>query len=115
WDAGVMFEETTGTLLCGDLFTQVGNGPPITDGDIVGPSIGTEDLFRYTSLGPTTGPTIRKLADLNRGRRVCGKEGRTASILSFPAAVRFRPASDKLGATAADFLGLLRTDSVIVS
>ena len=64
WDAGVMFEETTGTLLCGDLFTQVGNGPPITDGDIVGPSIGTEDLFRYTSLGPTTGPTIRKLADL---------------------------------------------------
>jgi hypothetical protein len=44
WDAGVMFEETTGTLLCGDLFTQVGNGPPITDGDIVGPSIGTEDL-----------------------------------------------------------------------
>ena len=64
WDAGVMFEETTGTLLCGDLFTQVGNGPPITDGDIVGPSIGTEDLFRYTSLGPTTGPTIRKLAGL---------------------------------------------------
>ena len=50
WDAGVMFEETTGTLLCGDLFTHVGNGPPITDGDIVGPSIGTEDLFRYTSL-----------------------------------------------------------------
>ena len=46
------------------FFTQVGNGPPITDGDIVGPSIGTEDLFRYTSLGPTTGPTIRKLADL---------------------------------------------------
>jgi hypothetical protein len=39
WDAGVMFEETTGTLLCGNLFTQVGNGPPITDGDIVGPSI----------------------------------------------------------------------------
>src|SRR5258705_1900876 len=23
WDAGVMFEETTGTLLCGDLFTRV--------------------------------------------------------------------------------------------
>jgi flavorubredoxin len=64
WDAGVMFEETTRTLLCGDLFTQVGNGPPMTDGDIVGPSIVTEDLFQYTSLGPTTGPTIRKLADL---------------------------------------------------
>ena len=24
WDAGVMFEETTGTLLCGDLFTRLG-------------------------------------------------------------------------------------------
>ena len=24
WDAGVIFEETTGTLLCGDLFTQIG-------------------------------------------------------------------------------------------
>jgi flavorubredoxin len=64
WDAGVMFEETTETLLCGDLFTRVGNGPAITDSDIVEPSIMTEDLFRYTSLGPTTGSTIRKLADL---------------------------------------------------
>ena len=66
WDAGVTFEETTSTLLCGDLFTQVGNGPPITDGDIVEPSIRTEDLFAYTSLGPTTGPTIRNLATLSR-------------------------------------------------
>jgi flavorubredoxin len=64
WDAGIMFEETTGTLLCGDLFTRVGNGPAISDSDIVGPSIMTEDLFRYTSLGPTTGSTIRNLADL---------------------------------------------------
>ena len=28
WEAQVLFEETTGTLLCGDLFTQVGAGPP---------------------------------------------------------------------------------------
>jgi flavorubredoxin len=27
WDAGVMFEESTDTLLCGDLFTQLGDGP----------------------------------------------------------------------------------------
>ncbi len=31
WDAGVLYEETTGTLLCGDLFTQLGNGPAVTD------------------------------------------------------------------------------------
>ena len=59
-----MFEETTQTLLCGDLFTRVGNSPAITDGDVVEPSIETEDLFHYTSLGPSTGSTIRKLADL---------------------------------------------------
>ena len=55
WDAGVMFEETTQTLLCCDLFTRVGNGPAITDGDVVEPTIETEDLFHYTSLGPSTG------------------------------------------------------------
>jgi flavorubredoxin len=27
WEARVLFEETTGTLLCGDLFTHFGNGP----------------------------------------------------------------------------------------
>jgi flavorubredoxin len=64
WDAGVMFEETTKTLLCGDLFTHVGNGPAIIENDIVEPSITTENLFHYTSLGPTTGSTIRKLAAL---------------------------------------------------
>jgi flavorubredoxin len=67
WDAGVIFEETTGTLLCGDLFTQIGNRPPLTEADIVEPAMATEDLFRYTSLGPSTAPNIRKLADLNPG------------------------------------------------
>src|SRR6266576_4141539 len=36
----------------------------ITDSDIVEPSIVTEDLIHYTSLGPNTGSTIRRLADL---------------------------------------------------
>lgn len=64
WDAGVVFEESTGTLLCGDLFTQLGNGPALTEGDIVGPAIAAEDMFRYSSLAPTMGTTIRTLADL---------------------------------------------------
>jgi flavorubredoxin len=34
WEARVLYEETTRTLLCGDLFTQLGNGPAITAGDI---------------------------------------------------------------------------------
>jgi len=64
WDAGVLYEETTGTLLSGDLFTQIGDGPALTERDIVGPAIATEDLFRFSSLNPGMGPTIRKLATL---------------------------------------------------
>ena len=64
WDAGVLYEETTGTLLCGDLFTQLGEAPALTERDIVGPAIAAEDLFRFSSLNPGMGPTIRKLAAL---------------------------------------------------
>jgi len=63
WDAGVMFEESTGTLLCGDLFTQLGDNPAlIHGGDIVGPAMAGEDLFKYSALNPEMGATIRGLA-----------------------------------------------------
>ena len=62
WDAGVMLEEASGTLLCGDLFTQLGDGPALVEGDVVGPAIAAEDLFRYSSLSPGMGTTIRSLA-----------------------------------------------------
>jgi flavorubredoxin len=68
WEAGVMFEETTGTLLCGDLFTQLGDGAALTEGDIVGPAIVAEDLFKYSSLNPGMGSTIRSLARLSPRR-----------------------------------------------
>ncbi len=65
WDAGVLYEEGNGTLLCGDLFTQLGDGPALTDGDVVGPALAAEDLFRYSSLSPGMGATIRRLAGLS--------------------------------------------------
>jgi flavorubredoxin len=65
WDAGVLYEESTGTLLCGDLFTQLGDGPALTRGDIVGPAIAAEDLFRFSALSPGMGATIRSLAALS--------------------------------------------------
>ncbi len=64
WDARVMFEETTGTLLCGDLFTHLGNGPAVTESDIVGPAMEAEALFRSTSLAPDTTAIMRMLGDL---------------------------------------------------
>jgi hypothetical protein len=63
WDAGVMIEESTGTLLCGDLFTQLGDNPAlIHGGDVVGPAIAAENLFQYSALNPGMGATIRGLA-----------------------------------------------------
>jgi len=64
WEARVLYEETTGTLLCGDLFTHLGNGPALTKADIVGPAIEAENIFRYTSLAPDTAAVMRRLANL---------------------------------------------------
>lgn len=64
WDAGLVYEETGGTLFTSDLFGRVGDGPALTEGDIVGPAAEAEAIFQSTSLGPSTGPTIRKLAGL---------------------------------------------------
>jgi flavorubredoxin len=64
WEARVLYEETTNTLLCGDLFTAVGDGPALVTGDVVGAAGQAEDIFGATCLTPNTGPTIRRLAEL---------------------------------------------------
>jgi len=64
WEARVLFEETTQTLLCGDLFTHLGAGPALTETDLLGPSEQAEDMFAYSSLSPTTPKTIDGLAAL---------------------------------------------------
>ena len=65
WDAGLMFEETAGTLLCSDLLGQTGDGPAITDKDIVGPALASEQMFRSMSVTPQTIETLQRLAALN--------------------------------------------------
>jgi flavorubredoxin len=66
WEAGLLYDETTRTLLCGDLFTQTGRYPASTTGDILGPAMASEDTFPgSSSLAPTSGTTVRQLADLN--------------------------------------------------
>jgi flavorubredoxin len=64
WDAGLLFEETTGTLFAGDLFTMTGRSAVASDADIVERAIATEDLFNGTALTADTGATIRSLATL---------------------------------------------------
>jgi flavorubredoxin len=36
WDAGVLFEESTKTLLCSDLFHQSGDLEAVTESDVLG-------------------------------------------------------------------------------
>lgn len=64
WDAGLLYEETTNTLFCGDLFTAQGECEPIVEDDLLEPARAAEELFNGTSLTPMTAPTIRRLADL---------------------------------------------------
>lgn len=77
WEAQVLFDETTRTLFCGDLFTQVGEGPALVhDTDLIQPALDAEDLFGATALTPETAATIRRLADL---------EPRTLALMHGPA------------------------------
>jgi flavorubredoxin len=64
WEAGLIFEETTGTLLCGDLFTQYGECDAATEADIVAAAIASEDIANFSALNPAMGATLRKLAEL---------------------------------------------------
>jgi flavorubredoxin len=64
WDARVLYDETSGTLFCGDLFTHLGNGPAVTEGDVIGPAMEAESLFRSTSLAPDSASVFRKLGAL---------------------------------------------------
>jgi flavorubredoxin len=65
WEAQVMFDETTSTLLCGDLFTQTGEPPALVhDIDLVTPAMDAEALFHGSCLTPATASTMHGLADL---------------------------------------------------
>lgn len=63
WECGFMFESTTRTLLCGDLFTQPGaDNPPLTEGDVLGPSEAFRAQMDYFSHSPLARATLDKLA-----------------------------------------------------
>jgi flavorubredoxin len=64
WDAGLLYEETTGTLFSSDLFTQFGAAPTTSEADIVGPAIATEKAVPFMPATPQAEPTLRRLAAL---------------------------------------------------
>jgi flavorubredoxin len=72
WDNGFLWDASTRTLFSGDLFTQPGGKhPPVTDGDILGPSEAMRAGMDYFARGPATGPTLERLAALEPGLLAC--------------------------------------------
>ena len=68
WESHVFFEQETGTLFCGDLLTQLGDGAAITSDDLLDGAIAAEEVFHQTSVGPAVPTTYRRLADLEPRR-----------------------------------------------
>ena len=63
WESGLMMEMHTGTLLCGDLFTQGGTGEtPLTEADILGPSEAFRGQMDYYAHSPDTAASLERLA-----------------------------------------------------
>jgi flavorubredoxin len=63
WDCGHLFENTTRTLFCGDLFTQFGaEHAPLTREDILEPSEQARSGLDYFSHTKHCGDLIEKLA-----------------------------------------------------
>jgi flavorubredoxin len=69
WEAGVLYEEASGTLLCGDLFTHLGNGLAVTDKDIVGPASRPKGCS-------TTPASAQHRAQYPQARRPCATHAR---------------------------------------
>ena len=63
WECGLLTEESTKTLFCGDLFTQPGAGaPPVTDADILGPSEAFRSQMDYFSHTKNAAGMLERLA-----------------------------------------------------
>jgi glyoxylase-like metal-dependent hydrolase (beta-lactamase superfamily II) len=78
WETGYLFDKTTRTLFCGDLFTQGGaDCAPLTESDILEPS----EAFRlagvgggmpdYVSLTPETRAVIARIAETHPTTLAC--------------------------------------------
>lgn len=68
WDAHVLYEEMTGTLLCGDLFMHAGNGPAVIGDDdvdsLVRAAVDTETSLRQTASLAALSHVVRRLASV---------------------------------------------------
>jgi flavorubredoxin len=72
WECGHLFETSTRTLFCGDLFTQPGHEhPPLTKDDILAPSEAMRAGMDYFAHSPDTARFIEALAATEPATLAC--------------------------------------------
>ncbi|MCA9499603.1 MAG: MBL fold metallo-hydrolase [Nitrospira sp.] len=72
WECGLLMEERTSTLFCGDLFTQGGaDHPPVTESDILGPSEAFRHEMDYFSHTKNVRGLLEKLASTDPTTLAC--------------------------------------------
>jgi flavorubredoxin len=72
WESGLLLDESTATLFCGDLFTQPGTQTPaLTESDILESSESFRRAMDYYSHTPDTGEQLARLSDLNPTTLAC--------------------------------------------
>ena len=72
WDCGILFDTSTKTLLCGDLFTQPGSGmAPITESEILTASEAMRGMMDYYAHGTSTAAILERLASLEPSTLAC--------------------------------------------
>ena len=72
WENGYLYESTTQTLFCGDLFTQPGaEHAPLVETDILGPSEAFRAQLDYYAHGARTRASLERLAGLGATTLAC--------------------------------------------
>lgn len=63
WDCGILFDLSTRTMLCGDLFTQPGaNLPAVTETEVLTASEGMRAMMDYYAHATSTSAILERLA-----------------------------------------------------
>ena len=72
WDCGILFDASTKTLLCGDLFTQPGaKMPPVTESEVLTASEGMRGMMDYYAHAASTCAILERLAGLGPSMLAC--------------------------------------------
>jgi flavorubredoxin len=72
WDCGILFDQSTRTMLCGDLFTQPGaNMPAVTETEVLTESEGMRAMMDYYAHATSTSAILERLASLRPSMLAC--------------------------------------------